>query len=235
MGCTVETVADGSAAIAAASGREFDLVFMDCQMPEMDGFETTRRLRAQEGKRGIPIIALTAHAGAGVREKCLTEGMDDYLSKPFSIGDMIGILNKWINKPDDAEPAVAGSANHGAALARNGGMDGIVDWDRLGSLDDGTPDGGEMVRKLVRLFLETSQASLVSIRAAQKEGRPADLRKALHKLKGSCGTLGARAMLDLVSTGESKVIEGELGDLEPLLARLEASFEDTKAALMPMT
>jgi len=104
MGLEVETAANGLETVAACGRERFDLVFMDCQMPEMDGFEATACIRAREtaGPNGasapdrIPIVALTANAFSGDRERCLTAGMDDFLSKPFSREDLYRTLDRWL-------------------------------------------------------------------------------------------------------------------------------------------
>ncbi|MRR22031.1 response regulator, partial [bacterium] len=98
--CQVDVADDGASAVAAASRNRYDLVFMDCQMPEVDGYEAVRMIRHQEALAGemshhIPIIALTANALEGDRERCLAAGMDDYLSKPFNADQIATILLRW--------------------------------------------------------------------------------------------------------------------------------------------
>jgi CheY-like chemotaxis protein len=100
LGCHVDVVENGLLAVEAVSGGEYDLVFMDCQMPEMDGYEATKKIRELESVDGeeirrVAIVALTAHAMEGDREYCLEAGMDDYLSKPFNPGQMETILKRW--------------------------------------------------------------------------------------------------------------------------------------------
>jgi CheY-like chemotaxis protein len=99
LGCSVDPVNDGQAAVEAVSRNSYDLVFMDCQMPLMDGYEATRKIReAEKGLKPshVPIIALTAHAMQGARELCLANGMDDYITKPFNLSLLKDILKKWL-------------------------------------------------------------------------------------------------------------------------------------------
>lgn len=98
MGCAVHLAADGAQAVAACEEQAFDLIFMDCMMPLMDGLEASRRIRAREtGAAHVPIVALTASAMTGDRERCLDAGMDDYLSKPFTRPQLQAMLHKWGN------------------------------------------------------------------------------------------------------------------------------------------
>jgi two-component system sensor histidine kinase/response regulator len=94
----VDVAVNGLEALDALAHLPYDLVFMDCQMPEMDGFEATAVLRAREvlGERHIPVIAMTANAMHGDRERCLAAGMDDYVSKPTTSGELKAMLRKWV-------------------------------------------------------------------------------------------------------------------------------------------
>ena len=98
LGLEVIKAEHGREALELLAEEEVDFVLMDCQMPVLDGYETTRRIRSTEavGDEHLPIIALTAHAFEGERERCLAAGMDDYLSKPFKLDDLRGILQNWL-------------------------------------------------------------------------------------------------------------------------------------------
>jgi CheY-like chemotaxis protein len=97
LGLAPDLAVNGLEACAAAESRSYDLILMDCQMPEMDGFQATRRIREQEGgARRVPILAMTANAMAGDRERCLEAGMDDYLAKPIAILDLKEALLRWL-------------------------------------------------------------------------------------------------------------------------------------------
>ena len=105
MGYAVDVVANGQEALAAIERGRYDLVLMDCQMPELDGYEATRRLR-RTGAR-LPVIALTAHAIPNVRERCLAAGMDDYLAKPAIESELRSMLRNWL--PAAADPRDTGA------------------------------------------------------------------------------------------------------------------------------
>ena len=93
----IRIATNGRQAVAAVSSERFDLVLMDCQMPEMDGFQATQQIRQQYPDLTLPIIALTANAMEGDRERCITAGMDDYLSKPFKKEQLLQVVSKWMN------------------------------------------------------------------------------------------------------------------------------------------
>jgi CheY-like chemotaxis protein len=108
LGCRVDVAADGQEAITMLAMLPYDLVFMDCEMPELDGYAATREIRRREGpSRHTPIIAMTAHAMAGDREKCLGAGMDDYISKPVHMVNLEEALRRWLlpGSPGAAPPA----------------------------------------------------------------------------------------------------------------------------------
>lgn len=101
FGCRADVVGNGREALAAVAGAVYDLILMDCQMPEMDGYDATRAIREREAAcdgeiRRIPIVALTAHAMEGDREICLEAGMDDYLSKPYKPDQLSVVLARWL-------------------------------------------------------------------------------------------------------------------------------------------
>ena len=120
LGCSVEVVANGLEAVAALERTSYDLILMDCQMPEMDGFEATSLLRLkeqqQDQKQRTPIVAITANALEGERQRCLEAGMDDYISKPFGQDELREILRRWLDQqssPDDASDEI-GMRHHSA-------------------------------------------------------------------------------------------------------------------------
>jgi CheY-like chemotaxis protein len=101
MDCRVDVANDGNAALASASSGDYDLIFMDCHMPVMDGFESTRRIRAFEGsgRRRTPIVALTADTLASDRERCREAGMDDFVTKPVSSTILASTIERWTGRP----------------------------------------------------------------------------------------------------------------------------------------
>ena len=120
IGFDVATAADGTIALERVTGRTFDIILMDCQMPVMDGYDATRAIRELERKsagRRTPIIAVTAYALAGEREKCLAAGMDDFLAKPYALSDLRPKLRHWLRPALQEMSALSGSGS-GTELSR---------------------------------------------------------------------------------------------------------------------
>ena len=115
LGLCSEVAGNGVEALEALERRGFDLVLMDCQMPEMDGYEATRRIRAHAAKLGaesehLPIVAMTAHAMTGDRERCLAAGMDDYVTKPITVERLKEVIGRWLARQEESETAPATGA-----------------------------------------------------------------------------------------------------------------------------
>jgi len=216
---TVVLCADGRAAVAAVEAERPDLVLMDIQMPEMDGFAATAAIREREaarpGRRRLPIVALTAFAMKGDRERCLAAGMDDYLSKPIRRDQLMAVLARFAGEapsPTEAGPQDAGPAlDEAAALAYAGG-------DR------------QLLGELLGIFLADCRGQLRALRDAVAGTDPAALLRAAHTLSGSLRVLGATAAIELVGPLEALGREGRLKGAAALLARLEPELERVRGA-----
>ncbi len=177
LDCRVTTVGDGSQAVAAVRGEDFDVVLMDCQMPVLDGFDATAQIRRDEaGRKHVPIIAMTANAMTGDRERCLAVGMDDYLSKPISPAKLAQAISHWANAPQ-----VPASAP----------LDELVDFTYL---REHIGDDQETLAELLSLFLSSTTTAMAHIASAIEEQNRAALIMAAHEIKGSCGNLGIKIM-----------------------------------------
>jgi CheY-like chemotaxis protein len=201
-GFIVDIASDGLQAVERLDPQQHDAVFMDCQMPNLDGYEATERIRAAEpADRHIPIVAMTAHAFAGDRERCLRAGMDDYLSKPLRGEDLEPVLERWL-----------GSAVNGAQ------EDGLVDRERAQSLIEIDP---ALILRLLETFARTTPPLLEDLRAAAERGEEKEVRRLAHKLRGSCETLGALRLSQLAR-------ELELGEGGAAVAeQLQPVYRDT--------
>jgi CheY-like chemotaxis protein len=211
LGVDVVVVKDGAEAVAAVRRERFDLVFMDCQMPVLDGYAATAQIRHLEGNaRRTIIVALTAHAMTGDREVALEAGMDDYLVKPVTVKALSGALERWCGDEPGDPPATISSPP----------VDLLAPEPEL--LDPATT----RKPKFIELFLKVVGQDVDAIRTAM---HPDVLRKSAHKLKGSAYALG---LARLAKTCEELERLGREGKLAPdVVRKLESDLEATSSAL----
>jgi len=196
LGFAADAVANGVEAVEAVSRTDYALVLMDVQMPEMDGFAASREIRRREDEgMHVPIVALTANAMAGDRERCLAAGMDDYLSKPIVEADLARVLDRFLA---GASAAVEVPAIDDAVL------EGLRD------IADGSDD---FVKEIARLFLEDAPLRLAEIRRSAANGDASGVASAAHALKSGAGNIGAepvrRLCAELEAAGRYGRVDGE--------------------------
>ena len=219
-GHSVRIAGSGKEALAALASEVFDVVLMDVQMPEMDGFEATAAIRERERETGgrIPILALTAHAMKGDRERCLAGGMDGYLAKPIEAQELYDAVERLASRVPPAE-AKEVEASAQSAL-----------FDQEGALRR-TGGSREVLQELVKLFLKESPRLMQSIRDAIAHSDGAELQHAAHTLKGSAGVVGAQSTVDAAWTLERMGEGGDLGGVDQAWALLERQLEQLVPAL----
>jgi PAS domain S-box-containing protein len=213
LGYTCDTANDGLAAIEAARDTDFDAILMDVQMPQMDGYTATRHIRAHETGRRRPIIAMTAAAIAGERERCLEAGMDDFLTKPVDANRLADTLRRWlVPAPWYAER---------------------LDLERLEELRglDDPEDGSSYVDRAIGNFLGGADGHLASMEAAAAAGDAAQLRAVTHRLAGSALNLGAVALGEAARELEEQVADGSWDDAVAALPGLADRMATDLAAL----
>lgn len=248
----VDVVADGLAAVAAWQTGKFDLIIMDCQMPQMDGYAATREIRRLEaGQRHIPIVALTAHAMKGDEQKCRAAGMDDYLSKPIdrikledclerllpstSTTGLLAVLKEPLEEPP-ATASDATMASHTAPASAttitshaSTPLHAQVDWDALLESIDG--DTG-FARELIGAFAGTADRELAAIATALGSGDAAALRESAHALKGTSANLRAAAAAAAAARLEAASRSGQSADIPALADQLNV---EVRAAIGYLT
>jgi CheY-like chemotaxis protein len=217
LGCDVEVATDGREAVAAVARTRFDLVLMDCQMPGTDGFDAAREIRARE-ERGprVPIVALTANALRGDRERCLAAGMDDYLAKPADLEALRDALDR-----NSADPGAAGAASTTT----------LVDQAMLSTLKALERDGPGFLAEVVRDFDDGFRRRLGEMQLAARERDAAALRGAAHSVKGSAGIVGAVGMASLCVKLETLGPGDDVREAVGLLASLAHEHEAVMTVL----
>ena len=241
VGCRVDMVENGLKGVEKAAARSYDLIFMDCQMPEMDGFTATRLIREQESvveaeqgiTRHVPIIALTANAIFGDREQCLAAGMDDYLSKPFMIDQLRAMLKRWlpIKISDKSISATQGPTEPPATEAGYRPASYVTSiFDREG-FKERLGGNEEYISVLVAKFIESVGSHLSSLGAAVEQELCNDIRLQSHTIKGASASVGATQMRAISETMELAAKAGDLGDIPRLHASLEEAFATFKTVV----
>ena len=226
IGCRVDVVANGQEAVDAVQRVPYDIVFMDCNMPELDGFAATAAIRASEGKNHhTVIIAMTANALKGDREKCLSSGMDDYISKPVSQKELAGIVGRWSASPS---PAGAPAPVENTAVEATPAID-TARLDELAELGD--EEDPHWLTTILQKFEEDASSRIVKLVVAAETANPKDLEQVAHALKGSCGNVGATTMAALAQQLQTLGRSGSVDGAGDLITALEKEFARVKAGL----
>jgi two-component system sensor histidine kinase/response regulator len=248
LGARVDIVSSGQQALAAAARKPYDLIFMDCRMPDMDGYEATVALRRQEQQRDPAthtiVVALTAHALEGDRKKCLDAGMDDYLGKPFTLEQLQQILEIWLGKKGSSFPECRAALNlipgETAAKSALGGEKNseasapriVLDPKILQSLrsleSSGTPG---LVSRLVGNYCEDSAGLLQDLKNAAREGNGEALMSMAHRFKSSSANLGAQGLAALLKKLERLAKEHSLEEARQILPEIFQEHSHVLAAL----
>lgn len=233
MGLTVDVAQNGQEALVLAENQEYDLVLMDCQMPVMDGYQATAALRARHanGRRRLPIIALTANAVEGDRQHCIAAGMDDYLTKPYSRAQLRQVLARWLRREAvSAMPEGAGLVLETQHNLNAGAHTTVLSPSFLEQLRELDPTGGfGVARQILETYREDSGQYVSNIDQAFATGDTEALWRAAHSLKSSSANVGAELLSDLLRQLEQL---GKVGNLEAVRALLKTTHEEYKRTLL---
>ncbi|HEY1135176.1 MAG TPA: response regulator [Nocardioides sp.] len=245
MGYDVDTADDGEDAVALTEVTAYDAVLMDLQMPCLDGYAATRAIRAREqasGARRTPVLAMTAAAIAGEREKCLAAGMDDFITKPVAPATLAAALARWtgVETPaaTDGATVTAGGAD-AVGVTDAAGLDDLpgpgsshLDLERLEMLRELSPDDNAYLDRVITGFLGRRADSLERIRAAVGDGDAARLAAEAHGVKGSALNIGLPSVAAISADLEHLGRSGETAGADDLLLRLGGALTDAEEALL---
>ena len=232
LDCQVDVVNNGEEAIAAVKRNIYDIILMDCQMPVMDGFEATKRLRELSVQQPAvlagklpPIVAVTAHAVAGDREICLTAGMDDYLAKPYRRSELCAMLARWL-KPMPGKPPKP-PAEISADLAEH-----YLDASAFAAYAHmPKAELSRFITRIATIYLRDTPALINSIRQGLELGDGAVVWRAAHALKSCSATVGATQLSALAREFEQKGKQGSLNELRNNLKELDKHFQLAETAV----
>ena len=226
----VETVNHGEEALRAIQQTHYDAILMDIQMPQMDGFEATRRIRDDARFQNIPIIAMTAHAMSGDREKCLEAGMNDYVTKPIVTEQLYDALSKWLPQshatppspamPLHAQPETPSPVSpKNATLPELPGINLDLALKRLGG-------NCHFFQELLQEFFETYHETASAVHQALEQKNYATALTILHTLKGVSGNISATRLFSATERLEKEIRWGNVRHLTPLLTAFDDSLEE---------
>ncbi|MBN2581734.1 MAG: response regulator [Planctomycetes bacterium] len=231
-GHEVVVVGNGCEALDALEANRFDVVLMDVQMPEMDGYEATAVIRRNEGQSGghLPIIALTAHAVAGDRQRCLDAGMDDYLSKPIRRQELYDTIEHWgrvaAKRVPTGEVAAAGQGRQD--IPEMSGQFRVIDLQRLNDLVSGEQD---LMNEVAEIFLAESEDLMQTISDCMTEHDAEAVSKAAHSLKGSVANFGAQEAYEAALRVEQASRENNFEGLNAHVQNLNDHVEKVRHEL----
>jgi len=222
MGYRADAVADGLEVLKALETIPYDLVLMDCQMPEMDGFEATEAIRRKEETTGahIPIIAMTAHTLKGDRQTCLDAGMDDYVAKPVQPKELAGAIERWIGAEAPTEQDQSKRMETKSTP--------VFDRDELLARLGGDE---KLLHDIVGVFLQDAPGQMQSLKDAAEKGDATLAQRQAHTLKGASANVGASALQELVSQMEMAGKKGDLSRALELLGTIREEYERLKQTM----
>ncbi|MGB5468008.1 MAG: ATP-binding protein [Sedimenticolaceae bacterium] len=229
LGLICETATDGNEALLKCEAQRFNLIFMDCQMPVMDGYEATRRIRQLETEQDrvpSPIVAMTANAMAGDRERCIVAGMDDYLAKPVSIAQLRSCISRWLasaQSPRSAEPEIP------PEVRRSQGSASVLDELVLAELREIM---GEDYLRLLQTYLDSAPQLIADAHSAVASKDQKALLLSVHSLKSSSANVGANQLSQLARDTERLARDGDLEEAQHSLAAVDAAFRSAEALLL---
>jgi signal transduction histidine kinase/CheY-like chemotaxis protein/ligand-binding sensor domain-containing protein len=223
-GIRVDLAEHGARAVEMANQGDYDGILMDCQMPVMDGYEATRRIRTEPRFATLPILAMTANATSGAKELCLAAGMNDHIGKPIDIHQLFTTMARWIKPKPGALPFVADPSNdqnypsHDPELPRIPRLDLAQTMRRMGG-------NVKLIRKMIYRFAETQATAIERITRAIESGDTSTATREVHTTKGLAGNIGANQLQTLSATLESALHHNKIDALPNALKAMQQELD----------
>ena len=240
LGCRVDVAVDGAQAVDAVQRERYDLVFLDCQIPHVDGYEAARQIRRfeEQGQQvgtaacagHVPIVALTAHTAPADRTNSLESGMDDYVSKPYTMETLRNVIGRWVERAVDSVSSTSSAASTHPQISTtddapisDAALEEILELDRL--------SGGGVFARVVHIFLDEAPTALADLQSAVRDGDAAGIATIAHALKSSTLNVGATTMTAVCRQLEELGRSGTTDGAASLLTTLDALYEKVNPAL----
>jgi CheY-like chemotaxis protein/HPt (histidine-containing phosphotransfer) domain-containing protein len=241
--CHIDIAVNGQEAVDKFSESDYDIIFMDCQMPVMDGFAATSEIRdieSREKKKRTPIVALTANALKGDRERCMSAGMDDYVSKPFTIADLKAAIEQQLGsditssmripKFDQFENEEESRDSEDESPKSEG--DQTIDYAVLDSIRGlQQTNGDELLNRIINVFLKSSPVLLDDLLTSLDSGAAEDVANRAHALRSSCASVGAVMIAECCQKVEERARSDHSADFSQFVDKINDSYRQARARL----
>lgn len=233
LGVNVDLAGNGQEAITALQGdSSYDLIFMDCQMPVLDGYKATEEIRSKQTgikNRTIPIIAMTANAMAGDKEKCLDSGMNDYLSKPIDTAKVIEVLKEWLTDKNKTENKLT-NAGDKSVVTKDKNINDITIFDYDG-MSKRLMNDPELMKPVAKVFFQDLIEQINELKVSIKDNHIAQTSAILHQIKGAAANVGGIALSAFADEMEVAAKAGNHDILQESIGQLEHEFNALKIAM----
>jgi len=233
LGITVDLAGNGQEALAALQGvSNHDLVFMDCQMPVLDGYQATVKIRSKQAgitNNAIPIIAMTANAMAGDKQKCLDSGMNDYLSKPLEPEKVIFMLKKWLPNKDTGVDKPA-NVEHEAVETQDHTNSELVVFD-YEDMSARLMNDPELMKSVAEIFCQDMVEQIEELKISIEDNNVVQAAAIMHQIKGAAANVGGKALSTLALKMELAGKEGNITEIQEEMDQLVSDFNSLKIAM----
>jgi PAS domain S-box-containing protein len=229
LGIHTESAANGSSALPLWLNGHFDLIITDCHMPEIDGYELTRRIREAEQQtaaKHIPIIAWTANVLAEEADRCHAAGMNDLLTKPTELAELRKKLLKWLPKASESS-----TGKYPAYVPSESAIETAIDFNILKKFAVSRPAQVEMLR----IFLTQNRIDMGNLRAILKDGDPTEVAQMAHRIKGASRMVGAKELEEICSTIETACKQNDMPAMQTNVAKLDETMVRIETAILRFT